>query len=412
MMSRGPRLDAAVRRGDRQPAGRRSQRHPAAARAGGGQRRHQDRRQGEGDEGGRATAARTSSSSRPAAKSSTCRSTSPRCSTSRATPMQPVTYYPEPYPYYWNPAATFFAGAVTGAIWTAAVDWDDGFWGWRLEQQPRHRLRQQLGQRYRHRLQQVHHRQRLQRQAQRQQRRLAQGRPQQDQLRQEPVQQDRQHEHPQRASRTTHERQRNKLAAATSSAATTRATCSAPPRCPASGGIADQGHPQEHARGPQQEAHAGLQAHRQDGPPRQRRRQRQSAAISNKPGNGSGNIGDKPGKRGARPMTRWRKPNLDRPVGKPKPGAHGRQPAQDAFADGRGDARPRRQEAVEPRQQVDGRRRHQPSARRRRWRQQGQAAAAVAAARSSCRRAARRRRWRRRWPRTSALSSQAERTGS
>lgn len=42
----------------------------------------------------------------------------------------PVTYYPQPYPYYWNPAATFFAGAVTGAIWTAAVDWDDGFWGW------------------------------------------------------------------------------------------------------------------------------------------------------------------------------------------------------------------------------------------------------------------------------------------
>ena len=43
---------------------------------------------------------------------------------------QPVTYYPEPYPYYWNPAATFFAGAVTGAIWTAAVDWNNGFWGW------------------------------------------------------------------------------------------------------------------------------------------------------------------------------------------------------------------------------------------------------------------------------------------
>lgn len=41
----------------------------------------------------------------------------------------PVTYYPEPYPYYWNPAATYFAGAVTGAIWAAAVDWDDGFWG-------------------------------------------------------------------------------------------------------------------------------------------------------------------------------------------------------------------------------------------------------------------------------------------
>ena len=42
----------------------------------------------------------------------------------------PVSYYPDPYPYYWNPAATFFAGAVTGAIWTAAVDWDNGFWGW------------------------------------------------------------------------------------------------------------------------------------------------------------------------------------------------------------------------------------------------------------------------------------------
>lgn len=42
---------------------------------------------------------------------------------------QPIGYYPDPYPYYWNPAATFFAGAVTGAIWAAAVDWDDGFWG-------------------------------------------------------------------------------------------------------------------------------------------------------------------------------------------------------------------------------------------------------------------------------------------
>ncbi|WP_421696713.1 DUF3300 domain-containing protein [Aestuariivirga sp.] len=41
----------------------------------------------------------------------------------------PVSYYPDPYPYYWNPAATFFAGAVTGAIWAGAVDWNDGFWG-------------------------------------------------------------------------------------------------------------------------------------------------------------------------------------------------------------------------------------------------------------------------------------------
>ena len=42
---------------------------------------------------------------------------------------RPITYYPDPYPYYWNPAATFFAGAVTGAIWAGAVDWNDGFWG-------------------------------------------------------------------------------------------------------------------------------------------------------------------------------------------------------------------------------------------------------------------------------------------
>lgn len=41
----------------------------------------------------------------------------------------PIGYYPNPYPYYWSPGATFFAGAVTGAIWAAAVDWDDGFWG-------------------------------------------------------------------------------------------------------------------------------------------------------------------------------------------------------------------------------------------------------------------------------------------
>ena len=40
----------------------------------------------------------------------------------------PVSYSPDPYPYYWSPAATFFAGAVTGAVWAAAVDgqpmWD------------------------------------------------------------------------------------------------------------------------------------------------------------------------------------------------------------------------------------------------------------------------------------------------
>ncbi len=42
----------------------------------------------------------------------------------------PISYYPDSYPNYWYPGATFFAGAVTGAIWAAAVDWDDwGVWG-------------------------------------------------------------------------------------------------------------------------------------------------------------------------------------------------------------------------------------------------------------------------------------------
>ncbi|RWP34437.1 MAG: DUF3300 domain-containing protein [Mesorhizobium sp.] len=45
---------------------------------------------------------------------------------------EPIRYYPDPYPYYWYPGATFFAGAVTGAIWAAAVDWNDwGVWGGR-----------------------------------------------------------------------------------------------------------------------------------------------------------------------------------------------------------------------------------------------------------------------------------------
>ncbi|MDQ6437556.1 DUF3300 domain-containing protein [Mesorhizobium sp. LHD-90] len=42
----------------------------------------------------------------------------------------PIAYYPEPYPNYWYPGAAFFAAATTGAIWAAAVDWDDwGVWG-------------------------------------------------------------------------------------------------------------------------------------------------------------------------------------------------------------------------------------------------------------------------------------------
>ena len=43
---------------------------------------------------------------------------------------EPISYYPDPYPNYWYPGATFFAAAATGAIWAAAVDWDDwGVWG-------------------------------------------------------------------------------------------------------------------------------------------------------------------------------------------------------------------------------------------------------------------------------------------
>lgn len=42
----------------------------------------------------------------------------------------PISYYPDPYPYYYDPAATYFAGVVTGAVWAAAVDWNDwGVWG-------------------------------------------------------------------------------------------------------------------------------------------------------------------------------------------------------------------------------------------------------------------------------------------
>ena len=43
---------------------------------------------------------------------------------------QPISYYPDPYPNYWYPTATFFAAAVTGVAWAAALNWDDwGIWG-------------------------------------------------------------------------------------------------------------------------------------------------------------------------------------------------------------------------------------------------------------------------------------------
>jgi hypothetical protein len=45
---------------------------------------------------------------------------------------EPIGYYPDYYPNYTYPTAPFFAAAVTGAIWAAAVDWDDwGVWGGR-----------------------------------------------------------------------------------------------------------------------------------------------------------------------------------------------------------------------------------------------------------------------------------------
>jgi len=46
----------------------------------------------------------------------------------------PLSYYQDPYPNYWYPTATFFAGAVTGAIFASAVDWDNwGVWGGRFD---------------------------------------------------------------------------------------------------------------------------------------------------------------------------------------------------------------------------------------------------------------------------------------
>ncbi|MDM9623020.1 hypothetical protein A6U87_07355 [Rhizobium sp. AC44/96] len=42
----------------------------------------------------------------------------------------PIGYYPDPYPNYYYPTATYFAGFVTGAVFGAVVDWDRwGVWG-------------------------------------------------------------------------------------------------------------------------------------------------------------------------------------------------------------------------------------------------------------------------------------------
>lgn len=46
----------------------------------------------------------------------------------------PINYYPDPYPNYYYPTATFFAGFVTGAVFGAVVDWDRwGVWGGRYD---------------------------------------------------------------------------------------------------------------------------------------------------------------------------------------------------------------------------------------------------------------------------------------
>jgi len=46
----------------------------------------------------------------------------------------PIGYYPDPYPNYYYPTATYFAGFVTGAIFGAVVDWDRwGVWGGRFD---------------------------------------------------------------------------------------------------------------------------------------------------------------------------------------------------------------------------------------------------------------------------------------
>ena len=54
----------------------------------------------------------------------------PRCFTWRTMPPQPISYYADPYPTTITRRAGFWAGAVTGAFFAAAVDWDDwGVWG-------------------------------------------------------------------------------------------------------------------------------------------------------------------------------------------------------------------------------------------------------------------------------------------
>jgi hypothetical protein len=43
--------------------------------------------------------------------------------------IEPITYYPQYYPSYYDPTATFYPAAVTGVLWASAIDWgNDGIW--------------------------------------------------------------------------------------------------------------------------------------------------------------------------------------------------------------------------------------------------------------------------------------------
>ena len=56
-----------------------------------------------------------------------------RCSTIRAIRRHRSPIIRTNYPSYYYPTAPYFAAFVTGAIWAAAIDWND--WGmWRLGQ--------------------------------------------------------------------------------------------------------------------------------------------------------------------------------------------------------------------------------------------------------------------------------------
>ncbi len=130
-----------------------------------------------------------SSSSRRSRRSSTFRNTNRRCSMSPVMLRRPIAYYPDP-----------LSALLRSDRAVLRRRRDRRRLGGRRRLGRLGRLgRQRLGQRHRHRLQQLLQQCRLQRQGQHQRRRLEERRSQQDQHRQEPVHQDRQ----QVRSRTT-----------------------------------------------------------------------------------------------------------------------------------------------------------------------------------------------------------------